>query len=82
MRSKYAFPADRFDVLSVEHLTARRLRLLVKQRHRQQPGVTLIHVEPSDGPVPERPKHSYPADPENDFLANPIVAIAAVERIS
>lgn len=79
---KDALPSDRFDVLSVECFATCQLRVLVEQCHRQQTGVALVHVKPRDALIAERSQHPHSPDAKNHFLAKPVVAVAAVERIS
>ena len=43
--------------------------------------MSFIHVEPLDLMKTHGAQHPHPADPKNDFLAQPVMPIAAVEIV-
>ena len=80
MRGENALAADFFDVLATNGSAPRLLSFFSQQFQRKQPGVALIHVESREVVIAQRAQHAHAANPEDHFLAKPIIGISSVQR--
>jgi len=81
MGSEHTLLTDGLHIVVGEGGPTGALGLLVQQFQGQQAGMPLIQMKAGEGCIAERPQHTYPTDPEQDFLAQPIMGIAAIQDI-
>jgi hypothetical protein len=80
MGGKHAVLTDDLDVVVSEGRPTRASGLLIEQFQGEQAGMPLIHMPAGEGRIAERPQHAHPPDPQQHFLAQPVVGITAVQH--
>ena len=81
MRREHAFFAHGLNVIAVRHLPPGALSLFIQQLQRKQTRMAFVHMVAGDLLMTEGAQHAHAADAENHFLAEPVMAIAAVEIV-
>jgi hypothetical protein len=79
---EHALGADFFDVFAIDRGAARLYGFLAEQFQREECGVALVHVVAREIFISERAKHAHATDSQKNFLAQPVVGIAAIESAS
>ena len=72
---------DRERDLACRLAHAAALHFFEAQFEHQQRRVALVHVEAPDVVVTQRAQHTHAADAENDFLAQPVAVVTAVQGV-
>ena len=81
MGGKHTVLTDDLHVVMGEGGPARAPGVLIQQFQGEQAGMPLIHMKAGEVRIAERPQHAHPTDPQQHFLAQPVVGITAVQRI-
>src|SRR6266568_2144540 len=81
MRGEDTLPLDCLHILVVEAVAVKPSRPFVQQLQYEQCGVALVHVKAADFMVAERAEHPHAADAKDNFLAKPVVGVAAVKMM-
>jgi len=81
VRGEHAKRLDRHGHLAGHFQEPAPQHLLVAEFEQQQRRMPLVHVEAPDALVAQRAQHAHAADAEDDFLAQPIAIVAAVQVV-
>src|SRR3989338_10249926 len=81
MGRKDAFLPDRYDFIVGNGRCAGLPRLLIQELQDEEAGMALVHMKTVDLMISEGAQHPPPADPEDHFLTEPVMRVAAVKKV-